>query len=259
MVYDPSTDFIGLWRNIVGGAEKAEMPGLDWWVAAMGRAGLIKVVFSTTAPTTNQQTTAWFKTAVPSYSAEGVLYLWDKDLGTYVPATPDLFFEYLTFITNVSILSIWPVVGVPPDSLGKDGDFALRLDDPGGIYGPKTSGHWPTEPLPATSYTQVNKFLDQLGASPGDTLFRGTTTWDTLSGGPAGFIYHSSGPAGAPYWAPLSPTDLDAMLGGGVWGDVIIRTASKWDRLPASTNGYVLTTHAANANPTWSSMTSVFD
>jgi len=95
MSYQPSTDFIGLWRHVIGGVEKATMPGLDWWVAAMGRAGLINLHVSAMPPITNQETTAWFLPASPSYSAEGALYLWDKEVGSYRPATPELFREYV--------------------------------------------------------------------------------------------------------------------------------------------------------------------
>lgn len=91
MPYNPSSDFVGLWRAISGGVEKAEMPGLDFVVAAMSRAGLMRTVTSQTAPTVNQSTTAWFKPAAQSFASEGTLFLWDPSLNMYVPATPELF------------------------------------------------------------------------------------------------------------------------------------------------------------------------
>jgi len=91
MPYNPSTDLVGLWRAASGGVEKAQMPGLDFVVAALGRAGLMRIVTSQTAPTTNQSTTAWFQPANPSYASEGSLFLWDPSLNMYVPATPELF------------------------------------------------------------------------------------------------------------------------------------------------------------------------
>lgn len=91
MPYSPSTDFVGLWRAVSGGVEKAEMPGVDFMVSALTRAGLMRTVTSQTAPTTNQNRTAWFRPANPSFSSEGSLFLWDPSLSMYVPATPELF------------------------------------------------------------------------------------------------------------------------------------------------------------------------
>jgi hypothetical protein len=89
MSYNPPSDFVGLWRAVSGGVEKGEMPGLDFVVAALNRAGLLRVVTSATAPASNQIGTAWFRPANPSFSSEGALFLWDGS--TYVPATPELF------------------------------------------------------------------------------------------------------------------------------------------------------------------------
>ena len=91
MPYNPSTDLVGLWRAVSGGVEKAEMPGLDFVIQAMARAGLMRIVTSQTAPTTNQSTTGWFQPANPSFGSEGSLFLWDPTLNMYVPATPELF------------------------------------------------------------------------------------------------------------------------------------------------------------------------
>jgi len=254
MTYDPSTDFVGLWRNIFGGVEKAEMPGLDFVVLALGRAGLINVVASPVAPTTNQPKTAWFRTAVPSYAAEGALYLWDADLGTYVPATPDLFFTYLMVTSTNELLAIFAVTGLPPNTLGKDGDYAVRLDDPGGVYGPKFAGAWPTIPIPATSYTQVSKFLDQLGTNQGDLVYRGSVGWDVLMPGAAGNVLKSAGPSANPYWSSsvVTSPDLDGLF-GGVQGSIIYRGLSTWTSLPPGTAGYVLSSGGPAANPVWSS------
>ena len=91
MPYNPTTDLVGLWRTAPGGVTKAELPGLDFVVQAMSRAGLMRTVTSATAPTANQSTTAWFRPASPSYGSEGALFLWDPTLSMYVPATPELF------------------------------------------------------------------------------------------------------------------------------------------------------------------------
>src|SRR5204863_6624112 len=111
-------------------------------------------------PTVDQPTTAWFKPHVPSYSAEGVLYLWDEDANDYVPATPGLFYTYLSISLGANGLAIWLVTGAPSDLVGMNGDLAIRQDAPGGIYGPKAAGTWPADPLPGTSYSQISSFLD---------------------------------------------------------------------------------------------------
>lgn len=95
MAYTPNTDFVGLWRSTAGGAAKSEMPGLDFVVAALNRTGLIKIVTAGVPPTVNQTTTAWFQPSSPSFSSEGILYLWDATSSSYKPATPALFAAYL--------------------------------------------------------------------------------------------------------------------------------------------------------------------
>jgi hypothetical protein len=95
MTYQPGTDFVGLYRAMTGGAKKGEMPGLDFVVAAMQRSGILNVSISGSQPTTNQTKTAWFRPASPSYSSEGILYLWDATSTSYVVATPKLFYAYL--------------------------------------------------------------------------------------------------------------------------------------------------------------------
>ena len=96
MVYTPGTDFVGLWRAVTGGAQKAEMPGLDFMISALSRSGLINVSMSAVAPVANQSTTMWFRPATPTYSAEGILKLWNGS--AYVTATPALFNDYLAAV-----------------------------------------------------------------------------------------------------------------------------------------------------------------
>lgn len=90
MSYAPSTDFLGLLRNTPGGERSERMPGLDYVVVALARAGLINLSVGQVAPVANQATTAWFKPATQSWAAEGVLYLWNAGLAIYQPATPSL-------------------------------------------------------------------------------------------------------------------------------------------------------------------------
>lgn len=96
MAYAPNTDFLALLRQTSGGVGFAEMPGLDFVVAALARAGLISLSVGQTAPTANQSTTAWFKPALPSWTAEGVLFLWNAGTGAYALATPALWLALLS-------------------------------------------------------------------------------------------------------------------------------------------------------------------
>lgn len=88
MSYNPLSDFLALLRSTSGGEELSRMPGLDYVVAALSRAGILNVSIGQTAPAVNQPTTAWFKPAVPTWTAEGVLFLWDAVSGTYKVANP---------------------------------------------------------------------------------------------------------------------------------------------------------------------------
>lgn len=252
MAYNPSTDFVGLWRAIAGGVEKAEMPGLDFVVLALGRAGLLTTVISDIAPTANQAATAWFNPANPSYAAEGALYLWDVRIGAYAPATPELFLVYLMNFAGDDLLAIYAVTGAPTDDIGKNGDYAIRLDAPGGIFGPKAGGHWPVNPIPGTSYSQISAFLDYLGNDHGSLVYRGSVEWDTLMPGTAGQVLRSGGPAANPYWSGgvITSGDLD-LLFGGVQGSIIYRGLSSWTSLPPGAAGQILTSNGGAANPYW--------
>ena len=100
MSYNPVTDFLALLRNTGGGVRTEQMPGLDWVVAALARAGFITLAVQATAPLINQSTTAWFKPASPSWSAEGALYLWNAGAAAYQLATPALWQAYFLPLTS---------------------------------------------------------------------------------------------------------------------------------------------------------------
>ncbi len=250
MAYNYLTDFVGLWRAVTNGVEKGEMPGLDFVVAALGRAGILNLVISGSPPVVNQDVTAWFKpsSSPPDYAAEGVLYLWN---GTaYVPATPDLFFQFLINNTTVgTFLTIYAVTGVPSNTIGVNGDYALRIDAPGGIYGPKAAGAWPVSPLPGTSYSQISAFLDFLGTAQGDIVYRDASEWKVLPPGTAGQFLESGGAGANPSWG--SGLNLDSI--GNVQGDILYRNATVWTVLPPGTNGQLLQSGGAAANPSWAS------
>lgn len=90
MAYAPNTDFLALLRQTSGGVRSESVPGLDYITAALARAGMINLSVGQTAPSSNQSTTAWFKPALPSWSAEGKLYLWNPLTSQYEQATPTL-------------------------------------------------------------------------------------------------------------------------------------------------------------------------
>lgn len=90
MAYNPVTDFLALLRQTSGGVRTERMPGLDYVVAALVRAGLFQVSVGQTAPTANQTTTAWLRPSLPSWVAEGTVFLWNALTTEYEPATPAL-------------------------------------------------------------------------------------------------------------------------------------------------------------------------
>lgn len=95
MSYMATTDFLALLRQTSGGVRIESLPGLDFVIAALSRAGLFSVSIGQTAPNSNQTSTAWFKPASPSWSAEGQLYLWDAATSQYEPATMALWLAFL--------------------------------------------------------------------------------------------------------------------------------------------------------------------
>lgn len=95
MSYNPVTDFLALLRSTSGGVRTERMPGLDYVISALARAGLITVSVGQTAPIANQATTVWFQPAVPSWNAEGVVWLWNSTLAIYQVATPTLWSLFL--------------------------------------------------------------------------------------------------------------------------------------------------------------------
>jgi hypothetical protein len=88
MSYDPLTDFLGLLRQNGSAVEFARMPGLDYVVSAMARAGFFRLSVGQTAPTANQATTVWLKPSLPSWVAEGTVFLWNASTAVYELATP---------------------------------------------------------------------------------------------------------------------------------------------------------------------------
>lgn len=250
MVYTPSTDFVGLWRASGGNVSKLEMPGLDFVISALARAGVINVTVSATAPVANQSTTAWLRAAVPSFSAEGTFFLWDKVTTTYLAATPALFFQFLEACAGEASVSWWTSAGGPPlNTVGSNGDFAIRLDAPYGIYGPKAAGAWPAAPIPGTTDAVTSTSLDNLfGSTRGSMIKRGAAAWDALAIGTANQLLGTDGTD--PVWFTLN-TLLDTLF-TNVRGSILFRGAAGWDDLPPGVATQVLATGGPGADPTWS-------
>lgn len=256
MVYDPTKDFLALWRNVAGQVSKVEMPGLDYVVAALARAGFITLSVSATAPVVNQSVTAWLQTAVPSNSAEGTMHLWDPAAAAYAAATPALFFKMLETASGQNGVSWYTTTGGPPvNTVGLNGDFAVQTDEPGGIFGPKVAGAWPANPLPGTTDIIGSEQLDlTFGTAEGLMIYRGPAVWQALAIGGPGLVMASSGVV--PQWETLSA--LFDVIFSNVQGSILYRDAVLWNDLPPGAATQVLTSNGPAANPQWSPRTAEF-
>lgn len=96
MGYNPITDFLALVRRTSNGARVAGIPGLDFTLAALARAGMFLLSVGQTAPTSNQAATVWLQPALQSWTAEGAVFLWNASTLAYEPATPDLWIGVLS-------------------------------------------------------------------------------------------------------------------------------------------------------------------
>lgn len=105
MAYTPATDFPALLRATANGLRMERMPGLDYAVLALGRTGLISVWVGQTPPTANQVTTVWLQPAIPSWSAEGQVFLWNSATGSYQAANPLLWADLIAgpFISSIPL------------------------------------------------------------------------------------------------------------------------------------------------------------
>lgn len=256
MTYNPATDFLALWRNIAGVVSKVEMPGLDYVVASLARSGLITLSVSATAPTTMQSTTAWLQTAVPSNSAEGALFLWNAVTSAYQAATAALFLDMLQASAGQNGTSWWTSTGgAPVNTVGNNGDFAVRMDEPNGIYGPKANGAWPADPIPGTADVITSTSLDNaFGAAEGAVIYRGPMVWEALEIGAENTVAVSSG--GVPTWETMSAL-LDAVF-STAQGSLLYRDAGLWEALAPGVANQILATGGPGENPAWAPRTAEF-
>lgn len=113
MSYTPTTDFLALLRQTGAGVRSERMPGLDYVVSALARAGLITLFAGAAAPIANQSTTVWFRPSVPSWTTEGTVFLWNAAIGAYAPATPVLW-SYLFLALSQGGVTVQDVTTVGP-------------------------------------------------------------------------------------------------------------------------------------------------
>lgn len=194
MAYTPQTDFLAVLRQTSGGVRTGRVPGLDYVVDALARAGMFNLVVSQTAPVTNQPLTAWLKPALPSYNAEGTFYLWDASAGAYDPATPALWSALLeasssgsTVVQDVAIAG--PTVVQTNANvvrvLNVGAAVALTMPLSANMSGPVLITDW-------ANHAGTNKITITL--SGGDTLPNGLTTWEI--DGDGGSVYLRPVPGG---------------------------------------------------------------
>lgn len=112
MAYNPTVDFLALIRTAGGAASIEKMPGLDYVMAAMARAGLFQLYVGQVAPMANQATTAWLKPSVPSWTAEGTVFLWNANTAQYELATPSLWAALLNPVGGSVFQSLAVAAGV---------------------------------------------------------------------------------------------------------------------------------------------------
>jgi hypothetical protein len=221
MAYNPTTDFVALWRAVSGGVRKADVPGLDFVVAALGRSGLINIYVSETAPLSNQATTAWFQPTEPTYTAEGNLFLWNANTNSYQTATAWLLLEMLAATEAAASSSV--VLKLLLDTLDStEGDLLVRGASewevlPAGPVNYVLSSTGPSSvPVyaPGGGVTDISALLDTLGNAEGDILVRGASLWEVLAAGTNGYVLTSGGPGVVPSYAAVGAAAGVTSIGG---------------------------------------------
>jgi|SRR5215471_464347 len=195
-MYTPSTDFVGLWRAISGGVQKVEMPGLDFVISGLGRAGIINLSTAGSAPTSNQSTTAWLQPAATSYAAEGVFQLWNATASAYQNATMRLLLEMLAAAEKVAavptaISSLLDTLSTTQGAIAFRGSAGWQAINPGvagqflATGGPSANPSW----LSSSGVTSFNGRNGVVVPVQGDypaNLIPGTGTNDNAIAGNIG-------------------------------------------------------------------------
>lgn len=193
MSYDPTRDFLSLLRQTSGGVRTERMPGLDYVVVAMARAGLILLVVGQSPPASDRVHTAWFKPAVPSWIGEGVLYLWNASSGQYEVASPGLWRALLGSSSSATIVQDVAVVGPTPVQaaasvvrvMNVGAPVTLSMPPAANMAGPVLISDW-------ANHAGINPIT--ITASSGDTFPLGLATWKIM--GDAGSVFLRPVPGG---------------------------------------------------------------
>jgi hypothetical protein len=93
--------------------------------------------------------------------------------------------------------------------------------------------------------------LDLFGTTQGMILYRGSSSWAALPGSGTNTLLSLSGSTSNPAWQTLSYMIDNAINSASVQGSILYRGASGWAALAPGTNGQLLQTKGAGANPQW--------
>lgn len=180
MAYDPTTDFLGLLRQSGASVSLERMPGLDYVVSALARAGLFTLSVGQTPPTVNQPTTVWLKPSLPSWVAEGNVFLWDAATGAYELATPALWAAMLSpsgyFFQSATAVSTVIASGVTLLAVQRTAPAATAL-----VLPPLTRQFLTGRPLKIVDWSAtVTNHLITITPPDGTTIMR-LASWSLLS------------------------------------------------------------------------------
>lgn len=184
MSYAPTNDFLSLLRQTPGGVRSVRMPGLDFVVDALARAGLVTLVVGASPPTANQALTAWFKPATSSWASEGILFLWNPVTQEYETATPAL---WSALVAPVTVLQDVNTVGPVNVQTNATIVRVLNVGAPVTLVMPLSTAKvgsvlicdWAN--LAGTNAIQIN-------LSGGDVFPNGVTTWTINGDGGSAFF-----------------------------------------------------------------------
>jgi hypothetical protein len=215
MSYASSTDFLALLRQTGNGVRFERMPGLDWAIEALARAGMFLLwVHPTDAPIADQASTLWFRPVVPTWQAEGSVYLWNADASEFQPATLPLWQKLFGSVQRLDRLLDVAVTEGP----GIDGQF-LKWDD--------GAGFWVAQTIPA-GITRLDA-LDDVNVVEGAPIDGEFLKWDEGTGK----WVAGTPPAGIQYFHDLLDVGIGIANGGYVLlsnGDQVLYDSSegKW-------------------------------
>lgn len=180
MAYAPTTDFLALLRQTGNSVQFARMPGLDYVVDALARAGMFRLFIGQTPPTNNQTSTVWLKPSLPTWVAEGSVFLWNAATGAFELATPALW-AVLIAPSGYSFQSVALATGVINAGVTL---LAVQRTAPANtaLVLPSLISQWLTgRPLKIIDWsTTVTNHLVTLTPPDGSMIMR-QTSWSLLS------------------------------------------------------------------------------